>query len=313
MLLKNKLYMILLLSALMVWSVFYLPVYASTGYSLILYEYSENNTSMIVSTSWLDEDLLRIDVLDTETEEISSLAIRLSDFVSDATNSPYIMVQAVDLDGNLSGVVQISNPFYDPSQAYAEPAEEVPGIDYANGYYDDIPQAGLTPDGTGTVMDNVITQNDIEFFTVFTEDGHEFFLVVDRQRNVDNVYLLNTVTLDDLVSLADPGSNAGGSLVSAIPTPAPAEPQPEEQPPIPQPDPMPEEQPAQNSGNNSSIIVIIVAAALFGGGAYYFKIVKGKNNYSDTDEEDEESEDDDFPFIEEANESEDTEERGEDV
>lgn len=268
-----------------------MPVYASTG---------DTNTSMIVSTSWLDEGLLRIDVLDAETGEISSLAIRLSDFISDATNSPYIMVQAADLDGNLSGIVHISNPFYDPYFHYNQPAEEMPVEDINGDYseYDELPQLGLTPDGMGTVVDNITTQNEIEFFTVFTEDGHEFFLVVDRQRNVDNVYLLNAVTLNDLVALAHPDDNAGIGI-SAIPAPPTATP-PIEEPPQPPPTPQPEpEPPAQNTSNNSNIIVILVVVAIVGGGAYYFKVVKGKNNGFD-DEED--YEDDDFPFMEDTDE-----------
>ena len=60
-------------------------------------------------------------------------------------------------------------------------------------------QPGLTPDGTGTVVDNVTNEDSAEFFTIFTEDGSEFFLIVDRQQQSDNVYLLNTVTVEDLV------------------------------------------------------------------------------------------------------------------
>ena len=283
----------------MILGAFFVPVYAAVSYNDYTNETAD--TSMIVKSSWLDEGLLRIDVLDTETDETSSLAIRLSDFVSDATNKPYIFVQAVDLDGNLSGIIQISNPLYYPVLDDF-PVEE--DITNDNPYYDnDIEHADnsglLTPDGTGTVIDNVVTQNEIEFFTVFTEDGGEFFLVVDRQGNMDNVHLLNAVTLDDLASLAQPNENTGGS-VSAIPTPPLPEPPAEEQ--IQSPTQMPEpeaeeEQQVQNSGtgNNSNLVIIIVVFVIVGGVAYYFKVVKGKNNDPDSDEDEED--DSDFMFM----------------
>lgn len=60
----------------------------------------------------------------------------------------------------------------------------------------------LTPDGSGTVVDNIMTVNDIEFFTVSATEGSDFFLVIDRNRESDNVYLLNAVTEADLHALA---------------------------------------------------------------------------------------------------------------
>ena len=185
-------------------------VYASVGADFTV-EVSEDTDadigaksieSMIVSASWLDDEMLRIDVLNAQTGSVSSLAVRISDFVDDAGNSPHILIQAVDLDGNLSGIVRINNPFYAPAESDTEESGHEatpPDSEYeADDNYADPPQLGLTPDGTGTVVDNATNQDGIEFFTVFTEDGNEFFLVVDRQRNTDNVYLLNAVTEEHL-------------------------------------------------------------------------------------------------------------------
>jgi len=169
--------------------------------------------TMVVNASLIDDEMIRIDVVDVTTGTVSSLAVRLSDFVAnaDAQSSRYILIQAVDLDGNISGIVQIDNPFY---VSYI-PKDVVLPSDLDGEYYStedetdtestemEAPQLGLTPDGTGTVVDNVVTQNEIEFFTVFTEEGNTFFLVVDRQRNTDNVYLLNAVTEADLMALAE--------------------------------------------------------------------------------------------------------------
>jgi len=294
---------------------FYVPVRGSMG------EVDEPpkilRESMIVNATWLDDETLRIDVSDIVTGTVSSLAVRLSDFVTeaDASSSPYIMVQAVDLDGNLSGIVQIANPLYVPADSGADDTtQEEPASDHdesdsdSNGDNAEPPHFGLTPDGTGVVVDNIVTQNDLEFFTVFTEAGNEFFLVVDRQRSTDNVYLLNAVTEADLMALAESGGNAGAS-VSGIPTPEPPAPT----PPPPQPEPEPEPVPASNSVNGSLIfiaVIVIVAGAV----AYYFKIVKGKGASSEPDEDfwdDEEVEEDDYLTRAAMDESSDnTDERG---
>ena len=262
--------------------------------------------SMIVNASWLDGDMLRIDVVDVNTGTVSSLAVRLSDFVTnaDAQNSRYIMIQAVDLDGNLSGVVQINNPFYVPAPITTPPVGISPPVDSENNGEDtEPPQQGLTPDGTGTVVDNVVTQNEIEFFTVYTEAGNVFFLVVDRQRNTDNVYLLNAVTEADLMALAEQSVNpidSGNNSISVVPTPPPLEPPTdgqEQQPPLSQPQPEPDtdpETPPASGGNNNWIFILLVAAGV-GGAAYYFKIVKGKKSSAPDDDweyEDEEGDDD---------------------
>jgi len=261
--------------------------------------------SMIVNASWLDGgEMLRIDVVDINTGTVSSLAVRLSDFVTnaDAQNSRYIMIQAVDLDGNLSGVIQISNPFYVPAPIYnpsvgiSPPASSIDADDDDDNSDVEPSQQGLTPDGTGTVVDNVVTQNEIEFFTVYTEEGNVFFLVVDRQRNTDNVYLLNAVTKADLMALAEQSGNPidTDNSISAVPTPPPFEPPADEQepqPPVSQPEPdVGAETPSARGGNNNWIFIVLIVAAV-GGVAYYFKIVKGKKSSAMSDDEDWEDED----------------------
>jgi len=315
----------LLLALLM--GAFFMPVYGYSGGDNNQYPQGE---SIIVSTSWLDNEMLRIDVMDTETGEISSLAIHICDFVPDPSISPYILIQAADLDGNISGVIRIDNPFYVPISDM--PAIEPQGEETANNNGDSDNEylgdtsAGLTPDGTGTVIDNVVTQNDIEFFTVFTEDGNEFFLVIDRLRSTDNVYLLNAVTSEDLLSLTRPSPVIPDE--SAIPTPTPSATEPPtggliqqpgdewqnhpstggliQQPNQPETEPGPETgpetdyeydqeaTPIDSPDSNTSMIIIIVIAAAVGGGAYYFKIVKGRNRYDDEDEDD-----DDVDFMNE--------------
>ena len=281
-------------------SIFYVIAYA--------YNFGENNSHesgreiLSVSAAWLEGDMLRVDVVNEETGAHTSLAIRLADYVNPMDNSPYISVQAVDLEGNRSGIIRIQNPFYIPASTLEDLGIEVPGIVITTGstaaqvpasnqgYNLGQAPGGLrpfTPDGTGTVMDNATNDDGKEFFTITTDDGNEFFLIVDRHRQTDNVYLLNTVTEEDLMALA---RRSGREIVPSDPviTETPGPPTPPvidtvetERPPAP-----------PNTGTDNSLIIILAAAALAGGAAYYFKIVKKKKTAQTMDFFDEEEDSD---------------------
>lgn len=143
----------------------------------------------------------------------------------------------------------------------------------------------FTPAGTGTVIDNATDVDGKEFYTIMTPDENVFYLVIDRQRETENVYFLNAVTEQDLMALAEVSEDSGAS---AIPDPVPV---PE---PTPEPTPEPEPAPEPEKGGNMSMVLIIVLVVLGGGGAaYYFKIYRPKQEQADMGEdyEDYESED----------------------
>ena len=80
----------------------------------------------------------------------------------------------------------------------------------------------LTPDGQGTVIDNVTEADGKEFFTIMTPDENVFYLIIDRQRDSENVYFLNAVTESDLMALAEKDEEgANTETESAIPEPEP--------------------------------------------------------------------------------------------
>ena len=58
----------------------------------------------------------------------------------------------------------------------------------------------FTPNGTGTVLDNATSEDEKEFYTIVTEDENVFYLVIDKQRDTENVYFLNAVTESDLMA-----------------------------------------------------------------------------------------------------------------
>ena len=205
---------------------------------------------------------------------------------------------------------------------YAEPLSNpysIPLTDgdyYANGMENEsaIPDGSkpFTPDGTGTVLDNAMGADGKEFFTIETPDGSVFYIIIDRQRSNDNVYLLNAVTEYDLLSLAKPGD---GKSVSAIETPqTQVTPEPQESTPESTPTP----NPSDESGNNGTLIFIVIAAVVVGGAGYYFKILRPKQLGSDGDDEygeetedgddsDEVDEDEEFDVTNEDDEEDDDE------
>jgi len=138
------------------------------------------------------------------------------------------------------------------------------------------PPRPFTPSGTGTVVNNATDGDGKEFYTITTPDGHVFYLVIDRQRNTENVYFLNAVTVVDLMSLAE-------IPVQPAPTPVMAEPVHVSNVPEPEPTPAP---PSEPDNGNAGMIVLIVAVIVIGGGAgWYFKIYRPKQQGAGREEE----------------------------
>ena len=68
----------------------------------------------------------------------------------------------------------------------------------------------LTPDGTLEIVDDIV-QEDKQFITVKSRSGAEFYIVIDRSRDSDNVYFLNQVDDVDLFALLEEDSSASCS------------------------------------------------------------------------------------------------------
>ena len=299
----------------------YMGIFAST---LLASTGDDAPPPLIVNAAWLDGETeglpatIRIDVTDPKTGMRSTIAVPISDHLRDGDNIEFIVIQAVDPYGRQSGVIQIKNPFFNPNlpQGSTENAADN-GTSTMNGNYSqnneqsgtesaiEIPNTNtnlrpLTPDGTGTVVDNV-TDSDggREFFTIFSEDGNEFFLIIDRHRNTDNVYFLNAVTEEDLMSLARRSgreiTNETESSISSIPIPPQqAEPGKDEaensEPQAPEPPPA-DTRPTALSRIGSNLLFFVGIIVVVGGIAYYIKVVRPKqsgfSNDYDYDEQDE--------------------------
>ena len=68
----------------------------------------------------------------------------------------------------------------------------------------------LTPDGNLEIVDDIV-QEDKQFITVTSRSGAEFYIVIDRSRDSDNVYFLNQVDDVDLFALLEEDSSVSCS------------------------------------------------------------------------------------------------------
>jgi len=225
------------------------------------YTSGEEQASLNVDAAWIEGEMMKIDVTNINTGKKQNLEVSLKNCTND---DEYISIQAVDLDGNKSNVVKVKNPYYKNSNS---------GSNEITSSSASVP---FTPNGNGEVMDNAKDTDGKEFFTIKTRDENVFYLIVDRQRGSENVYLLNAVSDKDLMALAEKsGSNTTEEVTIAnttekteITTETIAS--------------------SSNSNNNTGTFVLIAIAMLIVGGiGYYFKIYKPKHLEKDIDSEDE--------------------------
>lgn len=159
----------------------------------------------------------------------------------------------------------------------------------------------LTPDGTGTVIDNVTNEDGKEFFTITTPSKHVFYLIIDRQKNAENVYFLDAVTDKDLLALAksDNEDVSGSSSSKTTSTPETSS-----APTASTPTVSSVSRPEKQNGSAGIAAVSVLAAVIVGAAVWFFKFrkpgKKDKNRLDPddyTDNGDDESEPDDEPDL----------------
>ena len=147
-----------------------------------------------------------------------------------------------------------------------EPPQEIPATEA------EVEENPFTPAGTGTVVDNATDADGKEFFTIMTPAENVFYLIIDRQRETENVYFLNAVTEADLLALA---------VIPETPEVI------QQAPPV---EPEPEPEPEPEKGGGMGMILVVVLALLGGGVGWYFKIYRPKQQQADTENDFEYSE-----------------------
>ena len=221
---------------------------------------------------------------------------------------------------NASGNSESSQAAETPSASQEETGASSESSDTEDETESAVPEGVFTPEGTGTVLDSATGQeDDKQFYTITTADGNVFYLIIDGKRDSENVYFLNGVTEEDLLSLAqqDNGSESAIEVVTcnctekceagAVNTDCPVckndlngclgkvteEPAPEETE-------QPEAETEKSGGNSGMIIFLVIALAAAGGLGYYFKIVRPKQQAAMDEDE---FEDDGYGEDDETNEA----------
>ena len=143
-----------------------------------------------------------------------------------------------------------------PNQPVSEPTQPVESTP-------EIDPAALLPDGTANVVDYAVSESGKEFYIIQTANGNTFYLVLDKDRESNNVYLLSPVDEGDLSDFVKQDE-------TQEPTAEPAPVQPEPNQPATPDDPMPS---GVSYGSWASLAVIVAAGV---GAWYYLNKVKPK-------------------------------------
>lgn len=220
------------------------------------------------------------------------LDLELGDFLEEGQET--VDVYAIDFAGNQSETVKVNVLQSNPD------AEEKP----------------FSPEGQATVLDHATNEDGKEFYTFTTPEGNVFYLIIDQQRDSDNVYFLNAVTESDLAALAqkdekgstedimtaelvvcscgerceagkvDTGCGICRNDLDACKGKA-AEPAETAEP-----------ETVEKNGGGAFIFVVLAFLAA-GGAGYYFKVYKPKHDLDDAEDLDELLDDEDGPEINE--------------
>lgn len=136
----------------------------------------------------------------------------------------------------------------------------------------------LSYEGTGTVIDNVLNGSK-QFYTIATDAGNVFYLIIDLDKENNNVYFLDTTKERDLLALAEKAEEEDGTVqIKEEETPLVEEPKEPEVPQEPEP-----EQP-KKSGNASLIMVFILIGLAGVGVIFYYWVYKPKKDQEEAEE-----------------------------
>lgn len=131
--------------------------------------------------------------------------------------------------------------------------------------------------GNGQLLDDITDDDTKQFLTVQTKNGNTFFMVIDRSRNSENVYMLSLVDERDLAEFIEEEE------------PEPAEEKPAVTLEEPRPEPVQEEippEPEKGGMGLGAVFTILLLGAGCAGGYYYFKIWKPKREEEEAESED---------------------------
>ena len=183
----------------------------------------------------------------------------------------FVMMAAVLLSGTMTAYAYVD-----------ETAEEAPEPVIAEETPEETEITPFSVAGNGQLLDDISDDETKQFLTVQTKNGNTFFMVIDRSRNSENVYMLSLIDENDLAEFIEEEE------------PEPAEEKPAVVVEEPKPEPVQEEpgpEPEKGGMGLGALLTVILLGAGSIGGYYYFKIWKPKR-------EEEEAESEDLEFFE---------------
>lgn len=161
-----------------------------------------------------------------------------------------------------------------PFTAYASGGEETTEVTEAPAASETTSDPNpFTPAGTGTVVNTATDEDGKQFYTITTPDENVFYLVIDLQRETDNVYFLNAVTEKDLLALAEKSEDTEENETAAITTP---EPESDSETDISSETSLETSAEPEQTSNPAMLLLVLAVVVIGGGAGYYFKIYRPK-------------------------------------
>lgn len=134
--------------------------------------------------------------------------------------------------------------------------------------------------GNGQLADDISDDGTKQFLTIQTENGSTFFIVVDRSRDEENVYMLSPVDENDLAEFLDEKEKEPEPEIKEVLDIQPdADTDEDAEPEIPEPE-------TESGGIGAGTVLALALLAAGGIGAYcYLKIVRPKRDDEDAESE----------------------------
>ena len=240
------------------------------------------------------------------------------------TSYEYFTLQAKDKAGNMSEIYKVGNPYYENPDAVKENTE-VSGTEQNAASLPADGTASKPTSATATVTEQENTGNETdteadtgrvqgessasgmttgtvqdkggkEFYTIKTKSDKVFYLIVDKDKTDENVYLLTEVGENDLLNFTDTNMVTLPQNQAIAESALPLETEKLTETPEPEVTIIPEEkeEPEKKSNNSGTILLMLLVLAGVCGAYYYWKFMKGRNtsfDYEEDEDDDEEEED----------------------
>lgn len=240
------------------------------------------------------------------------------------TTYEYFTLQVRDKAGNMSENYKVANPYYEnPNTKKADTGTETTSdtnTETSEKTSNTLPSdatASKPTNATGTVTehtestaldtsasaDTTQTENVVsgtskekgkEFYTIVTKGDKVFYLIVDKDKTSDNVYLLTEVGENDLLNFTDSNTvtlpQNSAVTESALPDDTELE---TEETKVEETEKEEPKEPEKSSNAGTYVMIVLVLLGV-GGAYYYLKFIKGRKDTFEEGFDDELEEDDEY-------------------